>query len=114
MSAVPSWGAWTGGCRGSSRLADALGEAVGGCLLAGFREEVECRFCFGVQVRLHDPSLLSELTLHFERSGFRVQRMGDALDVDRDDAPDEAHAAREILAHLTVWTLMNPDSVADS
>jgi hypothetical protein len=65
-------------------------------------------------MRIHDPSLLPELTLHFERSGFRVQRFGDVLDVMRPDAPSIEQAEREVLAHLTVWELMYPGWVARS
>lgn len=68
----------------------------------------------GVQVRLHDPSLLPELTLHFERSGFSVAQVGDVLDVKRPDAPNTEQSALEVLAHLTVWELIYPDSVAPS
>ena len=64
-------------------------------------------------VRLHNPSLIPELVRHFERSGFSVQRRGNALDVDRPDAPTKAQAEREVQAHLDVWVLMYPDSVAD-
>jgi hypothetical protein len=66
----------------------------------------------GVQVRLHDPSLLPELILHFERSGFSVERTGDVLKVTRPGAPASEQQAREIVAHLTVWELMYPRSVA--
>jgi hypothetical protein len=67
--------------------------------------------CGVLVVRLNDPSLLTELTRHFERSGFRVQQRGDALDVERLDAPDTEQAEREVLAHLAVWSLMYPGSV---
>ena len=65
-----------------------------------------------VQVRLRDPSLVPELIHHFERSGFRVQRFGDGIEVERPDAPDDEQASREIRLHLDVWSLMYPDSVA--
>jgi hypothetical protein len=64
-----------------------------------------------LHLRLRDPSLLPELTRHFERSGFRVQQVGDALDVERPDAPDAEQSAREVLAHLAVWSLLYPGSI---
>jgi hypothetical protein len=63
-------------------------------------------------VRLLDPSLLPELTRHFERSGFSVQPRDDALDVERPDAPSKDQAEREVWAHLEVWSLMHPNSIA--
>ena len=64
-----------------------------------------------MQVRLRDPSPVPELIHHFERSGFRVQRFGDGIEVERPDAPDDEQAAREIHLHLSVWLVMNPDSI---
>jgi hypothetical protein len=64
-----------------------------------------------VRLTFHDPSLLAELTQHFERSGFRVKRAGDVIDVKRPDAADEEQEKREVLLHLRVWTVMHPDSV---
>lgn len=64
-----------------------------------------------LQLRLRDPSLIPELVRHFERSGFRVKRAGDVIEVERPDAPDDQHAEREVLLHLRIWTLMHPDSV---
>lgn len=64
-----------------------------------------------VQLRLRDPSLLPELTRHFERSGFRVKRTGNVIEVERPDAPNDEQATREVLLHLRVWTVMHPGSV---
>ena len=58
------------------------------------------------------PSLLPELAQHFERSGFRVEQSGEVIEVERPDAPDDEQATREVLLHLSVWSLMYPDSVA--
>jgi hypothetical protein len=39
-----------------------------------------------------------------------VRGAGDrALDVEREDAPDQAQARREIAAHLLVWEVLHPD-----
>ena len=63
-------------------------------------------------MQLLDPSLLPEFVRHFERSGFRVQRFDDVIEVQRPDAPDEEQGTREVILHLSVWSLMYPDSVA--
>jgi hypothetical protein len=34
------------------------------------------------------------------------------IEVERPDAPDDEQATREVLLHLSVWSLMYPDSVA--
>ena len=67
----------------------------------------------GLDIRLRDPSLLPELAQHFERSGFRVEQSGEVIEVERPDAPDDEQATREVLLHLSVWSLMYPDSVAN-
>lgn len=54
------------------------------------------------------------MSAHFERSGFAVRSAGDrALDVERDDAPDQAQARREIAAHLLVWQVLRPEVTAE-
>jgi len=66
-----------------------------------------------LHIRPCDPSLLPELRQHFERSGFSVDRAGDAIDVRQPDAPNEQQATREILLHLRVWLAMRPDSIEE-
>jgi hypothetical protein len=34
-----------------------------------------------LEIRLRDPSLLPELARHFERSGFRVEQLEEAIEV---------------------------------
>jgi len=62
-------------------------------------------------IQPRDPSLLQELRHHFERSGFRVERVGDTIDVRRFDTSDEETVSHEILMHLRVWVVMHPDSI---
>jgi hypothetical protein len=94
-------------------------------IVAGDRhaEARSLRLCTtaALHIRPRDPSLLPELARHFERSGFRVERVGDAVDVRRLDAPDDEQATRgtnrafldlrEILLHLRVWLVMHPGSI---
>lgn len=62
------------------------------------------------RIRIPDPSLREELSVHYARSGFAVRPVGDReLEVERTDAPDEEQARREIAAHLLVWELLHPD-----
>jgi hypothetical protein len=63
-----------------------------------------------VRIRISDPSLREELSVHYARSGFAVRPVSDReLDVERTDAPDEEQARREIETHLLVWELLHPD-----
>ena len=56
-----------------------------------------------------DLTLLDDLRAHFERSGFAVEKTGDAdLDVRRPDAPSPEQEALEIELHLKVWRVMRP------
>jgi len=56
-----------------------------------------------------DLTLLDDLRTHFERSGFVVEKTGDAdLDVRWPDAPSPDQEAREIELHLQVWHVMHP------
>jgi hypothetical protein len=64
-----------------------------------------------LEIRPRDPSLLPELARHFERSGFRVEQLEEVIEVERRDAPDDEQAARETHQHLSVWLVMNPDSI---
>ena len=64
-----------------------------------------------VHIRLCDPSLLSELRQHFERSGFDVEDVNDDLDVYRATASSDELSTREVLLHLRVWLAMHPDSI---
>ena len=62
-----------------------------------------------MRLRAGNPTLLDDLRAHFERSGFAVEKTGDAdLDVRRPDAPSPEQEALEIEVHLKVWRLMQP------
>jgi hypothetical protein len=40
-----------------------------------------------------------------------VEQLEEVIEVERPDAPDDEQAAREIHLHLSVWLVMNPDSI---
>jgi hypothetical protein len=62
-----------------------------------------------MRLRPGDPSILDALRAHFERSGFAVEKTGDAdLEVRRLDAPSPEQEALEIEMHLKVWRVMRP------
>ena len=68
-----------------------------------------CDSC-GLKVCLIDPVLLPELAHHFERSGFSVERLPDAVAVEpRGDVSTE-RGEWEIASHLRVWLVMHPGS----
>ena len=61
-----------------------------------------------MRLRTGDLTLLDDLRTHFERSGFVVEKTGDAdLDVRRPDAPSPDQETREIELHLQVWRIMH-------
>ncbi len=63
-----------------------------------------------VRLRIPDPSLREELSVHYARSGFAVRPVGDdELEVERADAPSEEQGRREVAAHLLVWELLHPE-----
>jgi hypothetical protein len=60
-------------------------------------------------IRVRDYALLNDLCVHFRRSGFEVESIGDCMiEVGRPDAPDESQELREVLIHLRVWQVINP------
>lgn len=63
-----------------------------------------------MKLRISDPGLRTEFARHFERAGFTVEVVGDAIWVDRPDAPDSAQARREVSAHAQIWEVMHPDA----
>lgn len=63
-------------------------------------------------ITLDDQTLLDDLRGHFTRSGFTAEHVGGGMaDVQRPDAPDEDQARREIVLHLRVWQIANPQVV---
>ena len=63
-----------------------------------------------IGLKIGNLELLDELSEHFSRSGFAVERVGDELAVTLGDAPDDAHGRREIEVQLLVWRVLHPES----
>jgi hypothetical protein len=62
-------------------------------------------------IRIDDIDLIDDLCAHFTRSGFAVERAGGAMiDVRRDDAPTRDQERHEVLLHLRVWQVVNPET----
>jgi hypothetical protein len=62
-------------------------------------------------IRIDNPDLIDNLSVHFTRSGFSVERAGGAMiDVRRDDAPTPEQERHEVLLHLRVWQVINPET----
>ena len=62
-------------------------------------------------IRLHNTALVDDLCVHFLRSGFTVERAGGGMvEVERPDAPSPQQARREVLMHLRIWDVLNPDA----
>jgi len=65
-------------------------------------------------IRMDDHTLVDDLCTHYRRSGFHAESVGGGMiDVARPDAPDEAQERREVLMHLRVWKVTNPDAAVE-
>jgi hypothetical protein len=63
-----------------------------------------------MKLRIREPALRSDFARHFERAGFSVDAVDDAIVVDRPDAPDPAQARRDVDAHAHIWQVMHPEA----
>jgi hypothetical protein len=65
-------------------------------------------------IRLEDHSLVGDLCVHYNRSGFRAESVGGGMiEVRRPDAPDSQQEQRKVLLHLRVWEVSNPEARAE-
>ena len=63
-----------------------------------------------VRLRIPDPLLREELSVHYVRSGFAVRPVGiGELDVELPDAPSDDQGRREVATHLLVWEVLHPE-----
>jgi hypothetical protein len=61
-------------------------------------------------LRISDATLVSDLCVHFLRSGFAVSEAGGTMvEVSRPDASYPGQERREVELHLAVWRATNPD-----
>jgi len=62
-------------------------------------------------LRIDDHSLVEDLCAHYRRSGFHAESVGGCMvEVARPDAPNADQERREVLMHLRVWQVTNPDA----
>lgn len=62
-------------------------------------------------IRTDDHSHVDDLCAHYRRSGFHAESVGGGMiEVARPDAPDAEQERREVLMHLRVWEVTNPDA----
>jgi hypothetical protein len=62
-------------------------------------------------IRTDDHSLVDHLCAHYRRSGFHAESVGGGMiEVARPDAPNEDQERREVLMHLRVWEVTNPEA----
>ena len=65
-------------------------------------------------IRLANHALVDDLCAHYRRSGFRAESVGAGLvEVAREDAPTREQERQEMLMHLRVWEIINPDARAE-
>src|SRR5436305_11970747 len=64
-----------------------------------------------VLIRIEDRSLVDDLCAHYRRSAFQAESVGGGMiEVTRRDASDDEQERREVLMHLRVWEVANPDA----
>ena len=65
-------------------------------------------------VRVDDHGLVDDLCLHYRRSGFEAQSVGGGMvEVSRPDAPTPEQERHDVLSHLRVWQIANPEVRAE-
>jgi hypothetical protein len=65
-------------------------------------------------IRTDDHSFVDDLCAHYRRSGFHAESVGGGvIEVARPDAADEEQERREVLMHLRVWEISNPNAHAE-
>ena len=61
-------------------------------------------------IHLDNHALVNDLCAHFSRSGFRTQSVGGGMvQVTPPNAPSEDQGRRDLLLHLRVWEVVNPE-----
>src|SRR3954469_21341862 len=66
-------------------------------------------------IRLSDHALVDELCDHYRRSGFVAEPVRDGVvEALRTDAPSREQCRREVLMHLQVWRVLNPDAAVQT
>jgi hypothetical protein len=62
-------------------------------------------------IRLNTSELVDDLCAHYRRSGFHVEPVGGAMvEVGRRDAPTREQERYEVLLHLRIWQVVNPEA----
>jgi hypothetical protein len=65
-------------------------------------------------IRVDQAAFVDDLCAHFRRSGFIADPAGRrTVHVEKPDARSYQRAETEILSHLKVWQLRNPDGVVE-
>ena len=64
-------------------------------------------------IRLSDHALVDDLCDHYRRSGFAAEPVSHGVvKATRSDAPTHEQGRREVMLHLHVWKVLNPDVAA--
>ena len=64
-------------------------------------------------IRIDNHALVNNLCAHYRRSGFTAQPVGGGMiEITRPDSPTEDQHRREVLLHLRVWDVRNPEATA--
>jgi hypothetical protein len=68
----------------------------------------------GLLIRINNEEFVEELCGHYRRSGFSAERVGGAMIEVTAPTARAADERTQILAHLRVWNLVNPDASAEA
>ena len=64
-------------------------------------------------IQLDDHALVNNLCAHYRRPSFTAQPVGGGMiEITRPDSPTEEQQRREVLLHLHVWDVSNPEATA--
>ena len=66
-------------------------------------------------IRLDDHALVDDLCFHYRRSGFEAESVGGGMvEVRKPDAPTPQREREELILHLRVWEIANPNTQAEA
>jgi hypothetical protein len=64
-------------------------------------------------IRIDNHALVNNLCAHYRRSGFTAQPVGGGMiEVTRPNALTEELERRDVVLHLRVWDVLNPEATA--
>ena len=64
-------------------------------------------------IQLDDPTLAADLCAHYTRSGFQARAVGEGVvEADRPETVTNFQVLRDLVLHLRIWQVVNPEANA--